>query len=99
MATITISKLHCVRKQDISKGRTESSDLGGQFAWEGKMSKDDWEYPNERGGWTRASSSSSRRRTASRPSCSVRGRSAMARRRTRSSPPRRPATTTSCSTT
>jgi len=47
MATITITKLHCVRKQDVSGDDEPVIRLGGQRAWEGKMGKEDWEYPNE----------------------------------------------------
>jgi hypothetical protein len=52
MATITITKLHCVRKQDVSGEDEPVIDLGGQFAWEGKMGKGDWEYPNEARGFS-----------------------------------------------
>jgi hypothetical protein len=51
MATITITKVHCIRKQDISGLDEPLIYLGGQFAWEGKMDKDDWEYPDESRGF------------------------------------------------
>jgi hypothetical protein len=47
MATITITKLHCIRKQDVSGDDEPVIRLGGQRAWEGKIGKEDWEYPNE----------------------------------------------------
>ena len=47
MATITITKLRCVRQQDVSGDDEPVIYLGGQYVWEGKMDKDDWEYPNE----------------------------------------------------
>jgi len=40
MATITITKLHCVRKQDVSGDDEPVIRLGGQRAWEGKMGKE-----------------------------------------------------------
>ena len=52
MATITITKLHCVRQQDVAGEDAPVIDLGGQFAWEGKMGKGDWEYPNESRGFS-----------------------------------------------
>src|SRR5215831_1893043 len=51
MATITITKLHCIRKQDVTGEDEPVIDLGGQFAWEGKMGKGDWEYPDESRGF------------------------------------------------
>lgn len=47
MATLKITKLHCIRKQDVTGSDEPVIDIGGQFAWEGKMKKGDWEYPNE----------------------------------------------------
>lgn len=47
MPTLKITKLHCIRKQDISGKDEPVIDIGGQFAWEGKMGKGDWKYPNE----------------------------------------------------
>jgi hypothetical protein len=47
MATITITKLHCVRQQDVSGDDEPVIYLGGQYVWEGKMDKGDWDYPNE----------------------------------------------------
>jgi len=47
MATITVTKLHCIRQQDVTGLDEPVIDLGGQFAWEGKMDKGDWEYPDE----------------------------------------------------
>ena len=47
MATITITKLRCVRQQDVTGEDEPVIYLGGQFAWEGKMDKSDWDYPNE----------------------------------------------------
>lgn len=52
MATITITKVHCIRKQDVTGQDEPVIDLGGQFAWEGKMGKDDWDYPNESRGFS-----------------------------------------------
>jgi hypothetical protein len=52
MATITVTKLHCIRKQDVTGEDEPVIDLGGQFAWEGKMGKGDWEYPNESRGFS-----------------------------------------------
>ena len=47
MATITITKVHCIRKQDVVGDDEPVIDLGGQRAWEGKIGKGDWEYPDE----------------------------------------------------
>jgi hypothetical protein len=47
MATITITKLHCVRKQDVTGLDEPVIRLGGQRAWEGKLGEDDWDDPNE----------------------------------------------------
>src|SRR5262245_46047606 len=47
MATITVTKLHCIRKQDLMNDDEPVIELAGQYAWEGKMGKGDWEYPNE----------------------------------------------------
>jgi hypothetical protein len=52
VADITITKVHCIRKQDISGEDEPLLYLAGQFVWEGKMDKDDWEYPNETRGFS-----------------------------------------------
>jgi hypothetical protein len=52
MATITITKLHCVRQQDVTGKDEPVIYLAGQYAWEGKMDNDDWEYPNEQRGFS-----------------------------------------------
>ena len=47
MATLTIKKIKCIRKQDLSGSDEPVIEIGGQYAWEGKMKKDDVDYPNE----------------------------------------------------
>jgi hypothetical protein len=45
MATIKITTLKCIRKQDVSKDEPKIY-LGGLFAWDGKMSKGESLHPN-----------------------------------------------------
>lgn len=52
MATITVTKIHCIRKQDVSGDDEPVIRLGGQDAWEGKLGKGDWDYPNESRGFS-----------------------------------------------
>ena len=47
MATITVTQLKCIRKQDVTGQDEPVIYLAGQYAWEGKMGKGDTEHPNE----------------------------------------------------
>lgn len=47
MAKITLTKLYCQRKQDISGKDEPVLYIAGQEVWEGKMGKGDSRYPNE----------------------------------------------------
>lgn len=46
MAKITLTKLRCERKQDISGDDEPVLDIAGQEVWAGKMGKGDTQYPN-----------------------------------------------------
>ncbi|MGH9270744.1 MAG: hypothetical protein ACRDZ2_05685 [Ilumatobacteraceae bacterium] len=52
MATITITKVRCRRPQDITGKDEPVIRLGGQDAWEGKLGKDESDYPNESRGFS-----------------------------------------------
>lgn len=45
MAKITLTKLHCKRKQDISGKDEPVLYIAGQEVWEGKMGKGDTRFP------------------------------------------------------
>jgi hypothetical protein len=47
MAKLTITKLVCERKQDVTGKDEPVIDIAGQEVWEGKMGKGDIEYPNK----------------------------------------------------
>ena len=47
MATITVTRLKCIRQQDVTGEDEPVIYLGGQYVWEGKIDKDESEYPNE----------------------------------------------------
>ena len=46
MAKITLTKLFCERKQDVSGDDEPVLYIAGQEVWEGKMGKDDTRYPD-----------------------------------------------------
>jgi len=47
MAKITLTKLTCERKQDVTGKDEPVLYIAGQEVWEGKMGKGDDRYPNE----------------------------------------------------
>ena len=47
MATLTITKIHCSRKQDVTGDDEPVIDIGGRRRWTGKMGKGDTRFPNE----------------------------------------------------
>lgn len=47
MAKITLTKLTCERKQDVTGQDEPVLYIAGQEVWEGKMGKGDTRYPNE----------------------------------------------------
>ena len=52
MATITITKVSCIRQQDVTGEDEAELYLGGQYVWEGKMDRDEDAFPNESRGFS-----------------------------------------------
>ncbi|MFC7529227.1 hypothetical protein [Actinoplanes sp. GCM10030250] len=47
MAKVTVTKIVCERKQDVTGKDEPVLKIAGQERWSGKMGNDDIEYPNE----------------------------------------------------